>query len=314
MSKTRKKKAQFLDQKYLFQEIQEYVFDRFKIDKVRYVRGGMNYNFLLGEEPKYFLKLGIAHPLDAQAYALKVLSKGGISVPDFILYDNEQTLLPYDVLVSRYIPHNKSGSCSYKELGRACRLMHSIDVPAPGWGMYLEDLKGARYPTWHEATYHVLGRQNQHIEKHLKKNVNELLPDLEQFTPSCKACLHLDFVKDNVLTEDGKVIAIIDPGGYFGDPLYDVAYCLSIQEKEESKEFLQGYFSRGIKKEEKIKIEKYQAVHLLLNIAYRTSEIDDLKKVEGEQVKEQIKEKVLELRKILQKLANILNENFDFYL
>jgi aminoglycoside phosphotransferase (APT) family kinase protein len=201
------------------------------------------------------------HKFRTEKTAYDLLRASEIPVPEVLVLDESQTLVPHAFLITTRLPgetvydswNGLDGRTREQlafEAGRYQALLHQHTLPAFGG---LSQLAEGGFPTWRayledDVARHV--RQARHeelLDATPTARIEQLLvrfqPLLAVVTTGC--LVHRDYHFENVLQQEGKVTGIIDfEWAMSGDPVFDCRIDETLEECPGSVEpFYAGYAS-----------------------------------------------------------------------
>lgn len=226
-------------------------------------RGCSNACFLVNQDRVIRFQVKDLHrrKFRAEQLAYDLLRAGEIPVPELLVLDESQTLVPHAFMITTRLPGEtvfESWSALDErtrqqiafEAGRCLALLHRHPLPAFG---SLSRLAEGGFPTWtayledYVARYGRQARDEKLLDAATTTRIEQLLvqfqPLLAAVTPG--RLLHGDYQFENVLQQDGQVTGIIDfEWAMSGDPAFDCRLDESLAECPGSVEpFYAGYES-----------------------------------------------------------------------
>lgn len=191
-------------------------------------------------EPKLFYEKNMMHS-EPSLHNL-VLKNTDAPIPEIYYHDFSRELIERDYLIMEHLP-GKSGNFSHRQLGTYVRQIHNIKGHSFGYAK--RDIK--RLESWKE-TFRYYSRlifddclKANSISKDeylfFNKIYDKYKEIIEEKEPSL---LHLDLWSSNILTENGKITAILDfDRGLFGD--VELEFAVLDTYGYSTPEFFEGY-------------------------------------------------------------------------
>ncbi|HZO88043.1 MAG TPA: aminoglycoside phosphotransferase family protein [Chthonomonadaceae bacterium] len=227
------------------------------------------------------------HKFRTEKIAYDLLRGSALPVPEVLVLDESQTLVPYAFLVTTRLPGETvydswSGLDSRTrehlafEAGRYQALLHQHTLPAFGG---LSQLAEGGFPTWRAyledyTARHVRQARNENLlDTATTARIEQLLvgfqPLLGAVTTGC--LLHRDYHFENLLQQEGKITGIIDfEWAMSGDPAFDCRIDETLAECAGSvAPFYAGYASISpLSEQHRLKVDFYRLLLCLECIAW----------------------------------------------
>ncbi|HUD44083.1 MAG TPA: aminoglycoside phosphotransferase family protein [Patescibacteria group bacterium] len=246
--------------------------------------GHMSTTFLVEtSESRRVLKL---YPYDRLAFGENYLfdqwNKANIPVPNILHSDFTKLLVPFSYQMMEFVSGSNTEFAGLSEenrhtvlasIAKYLRRAHEIHLDEFGWINFHTDGKGDK--SWVDTMRNMLSGRGKFLADiglidrdrlSLVQQVAEKLPQVER-----SSLLHGDCSLDNILINDGAVMAFIDPDSIGGDGLYDLAYLsaslMDISEENYDSYLLETYLGKQPTQDEIRKWNVYKILSLIRQVS-----------------------------------------------
>ncbi|GEM_PF-5808708 len=231
-------------------KVQEYVHALFGNLPIRRLLRGTNHCYVLGNPPQYVVKTQSDDP-QAQYEAVQFYQKAGIPVAPIVHCNLQPPGFKKAILVMKYIDHDPDASLDEQEMGSVLRRMHEIHLSGSG---KLKEGRG-RNKSWQEFLQEYVGHWTAEYQL-IGVDPERYLAGTHEL-PTLQTLVHGDFTRNNILVKENRIVAVIDPNGIVGDPMFDLAICTYDPERKDMADVLRGYAPEGLTPDEVMRLNKY---------------------------------------------------------